>query len=112
MLHETIRNDDILADHSATSSQVLSPLARWEGWERTLGTKLITALQCWNNVATIRNNFATLCCAKNRRCESSPGLAWKTADISRLHQRFPREMRSEKQTQKFHTDNASLPRSG
>ena len=36
-----------------------------------------TALQCWNKVATIRNNIATMlqrrvtACAKNRRCESS-----------------------------------------
>ena len=28
-------------------------------------------LQCWNTVVTIRNNVATLCCAKNRCCESS-----------------------------------------
>ena len=41
-----------------------------------------TALQCWNNVVTIRNNAATLCFAKNRRCESSrvtpPLQAWST----------------------------------
>ena len=43
MLQETIRNDD---------------------FERN------TALQYWNNVVTIRNNdVATLCCAKNCRCE-------------------------------------------
>ena len=29
-----------------------------------------TALQCWSNVATFRNIFATMCCAKNRRCKS------------------------------------------
>ena len=31
-----------------------------------------TALQCWNNAATIRNNVATMSqrCVKNRRCES------------------------------------------
>ena len=45
MLHGTIRNDDF---HSSTM------------------------LQCWNNVVTsIRNNVATLCCAKNRHCELS-----------------------------------------
>ena len=45
MSHWTIRNDDF---------------------------KRNTVLQCWNNVANIRNNFATLqCCAKNRCCESS-----------------------------------------
>ena len=47
MLHGTIRNDDF--------------------WRNT-------ALQYWNNVANIRKqcrkNDATLCCAKNRRCES------------------------------------------
>ena len=32
---------------------------------------LNTVLQCWNNVGTVRNNVATLCCPKNRRCESS-----------------------------------------
>ena len=35
----------------------------------------------------------------------------KTADISRPHHCFPREMTSEKQVQKFHTVDASLPRS-
>ena len=30
-----------------------------------------TALQCWNNMVTIRNNAATLCCAKNRCSKSS-----------------------------------------
>ena len=39
-LHETIRNDNY--------------------WRNT-------ALRSWNNVVTIRNNVATLCCAKNRR---------------------------------------------
>ena len=42
----------------------------------------------WNNVATIQNNIATtvvtLCCAKNRRCESllvtSPQLWWDRED--------------------------------
>ena len=32
-------------------------------------------MQCRNNVVTIRNNVATLCCAKNRRCESSRGTS-------------------------------------
>ena len=27
--------------------------------------------QCWKNSKQRRNNVATLCCAKNRRCESS-----------------------------------------
>ena len=44
MLHGTIRNDDFYRN---------------------------TELQCWNNVVTIRNNAATLCCAKNRLCKSS-----------------------------------------
>ena len=44
MIHGTIRGDDF--------------------WRNT-------ALQCCNNVVTIRNNVATLCCAKSRRCESS-----------------------------------------
>ena len=29
------------------------------------------ALQCWDNVVTIRNNVATLCCVKNGPCELS-----------------------------------------
>ena len=49
MLHETIRNDTAL-----------------QCWNN-----VVTMLQRWNNVETIRNNVATLCCAKNRRCESS-----------------------------------------
>ena len=36
----------------------------------------------------------------------------KTDDISRRHQRFAREMTSEKREQKFHVNDASLPRSG
>ena len=44
MLHGTIRNDDFQGN---------------------------TALQYWNNVVAIRNNVVTLCCAKNRRYESS-----------------------------------------
>ena len=36
----------------------------------------------------------------------------KKADISQRHHWFPREMTSEKRTQKFHTADASLPRSG
>ena len=42
MLHETIRDDDFLAQHSVVA----------------------TLLQHCSNIAT-------LCCAKNRRCESS-----------------------------------------
>ena len=44
MLHGTIRNDDFQRN---------------------------TASQYWNNVITIRNNVATLCCTENRRCKSS-----------------------------------------
>ena len=36
----------------------------------------------------------------------------KTANIWRSYQWFPRQMTSEKQVQKFHTDDVSLPRSG
>ena len=36
----------------------------------------------------------------------------KTDDNSRRHRCFPREITSEKWAQKFHTDDASLPRSG
>ena len=36
----------------------------------------------------------------------------KTADLSRRHQGFPREITSEKRAQIFHTDDSSLPRSG
>ena len=36
----------------------------------------------------------------------------KTDDISRCHHWFPREMTSDKRAQKFHTNDASLPRSG
>ena len=39
-------------------------------------------------------------------------LANETADISRRHWWFAREMTSEKQAQKFHTDDASFPWSG
>ena len=36
----------------------------------------------------------------------------KTADILRRYRWFPLEMTSEKRAQKFHSDDASLPRSG
>ena len=36
----------------------------------------------------------------------------KTADILRRYHWFPREMKSEEQAQKFHTDDVSLPRFG
>ena len=35
-----------------------------------------------------------------------------TADILRCYHWFPRQVTSEKQVQKFHTDDASVPRSG
>ena len=38
-------------------------------------------------------------------------IACETADISRRHHWFPGEMTSEKRAQKFHIDDASLPRS-
>ena len=44
----------------------------------------------------------------NRGCYSLR----KTADILRLHQRFPREKRTEERAQKFHTDDEPLPWSG
>ena len=37
-----------------------------------------------------------------------PGSPEKTADISRRHHWFPRQMTSEKQAQKFHTDDVTL----
>ena len=40
-------------------------------------------------------------------------LAWENRrHFSTGHQRFPREMSSKRRAQKFHTDDASLPRSG
>ena len=56
---------------------------------------------------------------KNRRWSILRILTWqlvlvdpeKTDDISQRHQRFAREMTSKKQVQKFHFNNASLPRS-
>ena len=57
---------------------------------------------------------------KNRRWSNLRILTWqlvlvdpeKTDDISRRHQRFARETTSEKQVQKFHVNDTSLPRSG
>ena len=46
-------------------------------------------------------------------CENSRmGQPAKTADIWRRYYWFPRQMTSKKRAQKFHTDDASLPRSG
>ena len=55
MLHETIDNDD---------------------FERN------TALKCWNNIVTIRNNVATmlLCCAKNRSQSEEPSVVLTLED--------------------------------
>ena len=41
-------------------------------------------LQCWNNIVTIRNNVAKLCCAKNRRCESSRVITLAMAIIKAI----------------------------
>ena len=49
---------------------VLGILKVYEELKAMFATTNIS-LQCWNNGATIRNNVATLCCAKNCRCESS-----------------------------------------
>ena len=46
------------------------------------------------------------------RGEDSHLLAWKTANIRRRYERFSRQMTFEKRAQKFHADDASLPRSG
>ena len=48
MLNGTIRNDGFYAQQSAAMLE-----------------------QCCNHSKQCRNNVATLCCAKNRRCESS-----------------------------------------
>ena len=48
MLHRTIRNDNFLAQNNAAMLK-----------------------QCCNHSKQCRNNVATLCCVKNRRCESS-----------------------------------------
>ena len=55
MLHETIDNDD---------------------FERN------TALKCWNNIVTIRNNVATmlLCCTKNRSQSEEPSVVLTLED--------------------------------
>ena len=39
-------------------------------------------MQSLNNIATIRNNVATRCCGKNRRCESSRVTSPSVAGIS------------------------------
>ena len=48
MLHGTIRKDDFFVQHSVAMLK-----------------------QCCNHSKQCRNNVATLCWAKNRRCESS-----------------------------------------
>ena len=40
-------------------------------------------LQSWNDIVIMRNNVATLCCAKNRRCESSRVITLATAIIKK-----------------------------
>ena len=61
----------------------------------------------WTNVNNMAKNIgrgaAVLC-----RKYCFPGSPEKTADISRRHHWFPRQMTSEKQAQKFHTDDVTL----
>ena len=42
-----------------------------------------SVFHCWNNIVTIRNNVATLCCAKNRCCESSRVITLAMAIIKK-----------------------------
>ena len=58
MLHRTIRNDDFSATQRCNVGTMLEP------FETTLQ-------QCWSHLKQRCNNVAALCCAKNRRCESS-----------------------------------------
>ena len=55
---------------------------------------------------SFRFNFIYIIVSNQMRCFSYPE---KTADIPR--RQFPREITSEKRAEKFHTDDASLPRS-
>ena len=52
--------------------------------------------------------------ARNKSYFRESITSWpeKSADLSRPHHWFPREMTSENPAQKFHSDDASLPRSG
>ena len=59
----------------------------------------------WNS---FRFNFIYIIVSNQMRCFSYPE---KTADIPRRQHWFPREITSEKRAEKFHTDDASLPRS-
>ena len=58
-------------------------------------------MTCTKTFATLRNEY-----------NQSTADPEKKVDITRRHHWFPREMISEKRTQKFHTDDASLLRSG
>ena len=49
---------------------------------------------------------------QNSRHLSHICVYWTYVDIWRRYQWFPRQMTSKKRAQKFHTDDASLPRSG
>ena len=57
---------------------------------------------------SFRFNFIYIIVSNQMRCFSYPE---KTADIPRRQHWFPREITSEERAQKFHTDDASLPRS-
>ena len=57
---------------------------------------------------SFRFNFIYIIVSNQMRCFSYPE---KTGDIPRRQHWFPREITSEERAQKFHTDDASLPRS-
>ena len=53
-------------------SQTKGNVTRDDPQQRFLGQHSVAMLeQCCNHSKQCRNNVATLCCAKNRRCESS-----------------------------------------
>ena len=55
---------------------------------------------------SVRFNFMYIIVSSQMRCFSYPK---KTADIPRRQHWFPLEITSEKRSQRFHTDDASLP---
>ena len=68
-----------------------------------------TILQHGTGLFRLEGILSVMLDKKSPQHSTKPG---KTDDIAQRHQKFLREMTSEKRAHKFHTDDASLPKTG
>ena len=70
--HKSLSNYDDHHNDDFNKTIGLSDVTRNDSQRRLLAQDNVAILeQCYNHSKQCRNNDATLCCAKNRRCESS-----------------------------------------